>query len=397
MTPHRDWSATIQQRLQRQQRQHRQRDLHAYAVAGDVLLRDQRNGQTLINFSGNDYLGLSQHADLQAALANADNSPSGSGSGASRLVSGTRPEHDALEQALAALFGRDDALCFSSGFVANTSILQALAQRDDVLLLDKLCHASLIDGGRLAAAKLQRYRHADVNDCQLALQRSNSGTGMRIIASDGVFSMDGDQAPLRQLAALATAEQALLVIDDAHGIGVLGDSGLGLLEQEGLGQHEVPLLIGTFGKSFGLAGAFVTGNAALIDYLRNVCRGLIYSTAPSPRLVQAQLVALRLLQQEPWRRDGLQANIESFVVQARAAGVPLMPSTTAIQPVLIGDNQRALQAQEALRQKGVLVVAIRPPTVPEGTARLRITVSALHSKAQLKQLVDALSGLGLQP
>ncbi len=396
MTSHRDWSSTIQQRLQGQQQQHRQRHLHAYAVAGELLLRDLRNGQTLVNFSGNDYLGLSQHADLQAALANTDNSPSGSGSGASRLVSGTRPEHAALEQALAALFARDAALCFSSGFVANVSILQALAQRDDVLLLDKLCHASLIDGGRLAAAKLQRYRHADVDDCELTLQHS-SNSGMRIIASDGVFSMDGDQAPVRQLAALATAEQALLVIDDAHGIGVLGDNGLGLLEQEGLGQQEVPLLIGTFGKSFGLAGAFVTGNGALIDYLRNVCRGLIYSTAPSPCLVQAQLAALRVLQEEPWRRDCLQANIESFVAQARAAGVPLLASKTAIQPVLIGDNQRALAAQETLRQQGVLAVAIRPPTVPEGTARLRITLSALHSKAQLRQLIDALSRLELQP
>ncbi len=292
------------------------------------------------------------------------------------------------------MFKRDDALCFSSGFVANLSILQALAQRDDVLLLDKLSHASLIDGGRLASADLQRYRHADSNDCQQRLQAS-SRPGMRMIASDGVFSMDGDQAPVRQLAALAAAEQALLVIDDAHGIGVLGEQGLGLLEQEGLGQTEVPLLIGTFGKSFGLAGAFVTGDAALIDYLRNSCRGLIYSTAPPPPVLRAQLQALRLLQDESWRRERLRENIDWFVSRAKTAGIPLLPSTSAIQPLLIGANQAALQAQEALRQQGLLVVAIRPPTVPEGTARLRITLSAVHSKQQLQQLLAALSQLEL--
>ena len=394
LNQHRDWATTIQQRLQRQQQQHRRRQLHGYAVAGDALLRDQHSGQTLINFSGNDYLGLSQHPALRAALGDTGGEHAVSGAGASRLVSGNRPEHEDLEQALAALFKRDDALCFSSGFVANLSILQALAQRDDVLLLDKLCHASLIDGGRLASADLQRYRHADSNDCQQRLQAS-SRPGMRIIASDGVFSMDGDQAPVRQLAALAAAEQALLVIDDAHGIGVLGEQGLGLLEQEGLGQTEVPLLIGTFGKSFGLAGAFVTGDAALIDYLRNSCRGLIYSTAPPPPVLRAQLQALRLLQDESWRRERLRENIDWFVSRAITAGIPLLPSTSAIQPLLIGANQAALQAQEALRQQGLLVVAIRPPTVPEGTARLRITLSAVHSKQQLQQLLAALSQLEL--
>ena len=398
LNQHRDWATTIQQRLQRQQQQHRRRQLHGYAVAGDALLRDQHSGQTLINFSGNDYLGLSQHPALRAALADTGGDTGGehavSGAGASRLVSGNRPEHEDLEQALATLFKRDDALCFSSGFIANLSILQALAQRDDVLLLDKLSHASLIDGGRLASADLQRYRHADSNDCQQRLQAS-SRPGMRMIASDGVFSMDGDQAPVRQLAALAAAEQALLVIDDAHGIGVLGEQGLGLLEQEGLGQTEVPLLIGTFGKSFGLAGAFVTGDAALIDYLRNSCRGLIYSTAPPPPLLRAQLQALRLLQDESWRRERLRENIDWFVSRAKTAGIPLLPSTSAIQPLLIGANQAALQAQESLRQQGLLVVAIRPPTVPEGTARLRITLSAVHSKQQLQQLLAALSQLEL--
>lgn len=396
MNRHSDWSSTIQQRLQRQQQQQRQRRLHAYAVAGEGLLRDQASGQTLINFSGNDYLGLSQHPQLLAALAgnNGNNHANTVGSGASRLVTGTRPEHAALEQALAELFERDAALCFSSGFVANLSILQALVRRHDVLLLDKLSHASLIDGGRLADGNLLRYRHGDVNDCREQLQHS-SKTGLRVIASDGVFSMAGDQAPVRALVALAKAEQALLIIDDAHGIGVLGDQGLGLLQQEGLDQDAIPLLIGTFGKSFGLAGAFVTGTQTLIDYLRNVCRGLIYSTAPPPPLVQAQLTALKLLQTESWRRNKLHTNIAWFVEQASRAGVPLLPSSSAIQPLLLGDNQRALLAQETLRQQGLLVVAIRPPTVPEGTARLRITLSALHSEQQLRQLLDALAKLEL--
>jgi len=394
LNQHRHWATTIQQRLQRLQQQHRRRQLHGYAVAGDALLRDPHSGQNLINFSGNDYLGLSQHPALRAALSDTDGEHAVSGAGASRLVSGNRPEHEALEQALASLFQRDDALCFSSGFIANLSILQALAQRNDVLLLDKLCHASLIDGGRLASAELQRYRHADSDDCHQRLQAS-SKPGMRIIASDGVFSMDGDQAPVRQLAALAAAERALLVIDDAHGIGVLGEHGLGLLEQEGVGQTEVPLLIGTFGKSFGLAGAFVTGEAALIDYLRTSCRGLIYSTAPPPPVLRAQLQALRLLQDESWRRERLRENIDWFVSRAKTAGIALLPSASAIQPLLIGANQAALQAQEVLRQHGLLVVAIRPPTVPEGTARLRITLSAVHSKQQLQQLLAALSQLQL--
>lgn len=392
MTAQLDWSATIQQRQQRLRAQHLCRDTQAYRVAGDVLLHDDRSGQTLIHFCGNDYLGLSQHPALQAALASA--AAAGSGSGASRLVSGSRPEHDALEQALAEHFERDAALCFSSGFVANVSVLQALAQRDDVLLLDKLCHASLIDGARLAAAGYRRYRHNDVAHCrQLLLQSAR--TGMRVLASDGVFSMDGDQAPVQQLAALAAANRALLIIDDAHGIGVLGEHGLGLLEQQGLGQQQVPLLIGTFGKSFGLAGAFITGQADLIDHLRNVCRGLIYTTAAPPPLVHAQRVALRVQAEEGWRRERLRENIDWFVAHANVSGVPLLPSHSAIQPVLIGDNQLALQAQEALRLQGLLVVAIRPPTVPQGTARLRITLSALHSKRQLQQLIDALCQLEL--
>jgi len=394
MTAQRDWSTFIRQRQQRLHAQQRQRQTHAYSVAGDVLLHDDRSGQTLIHFCGNDYLGLSQHPALQAALASA--AAAGSGSGASRLVSGTRPQHAALEQALAEHFERDAAVCFSSGFVANVSVLQALAQRDDVLLLDKLCHASLIDGARLAAANARRYRHADVGHCRELLQQT-SRSGMRLLASDGVFSMDGDQAPVRQLAMLAAAQQALLIVDDAHGIGVLGARGLGLLEQEQLDQTQVPLLIGTFGKSFGLAGAFVTGPNDLLDHLRNVCRGLIYTTAPPPPLVRAQLAALLVQQQEDWRRVRLRDNIDWFVHHASAAGVPLLASESAIQPVLIGDNRRAVQAQETLHQHGLLVVAIRPPTVPEGTARLRITLSALHTRAQMQQLIDALSRLQLQP
>ncbi len=392
MTLPRDWSSTIAQRRQRQQQQHRQRHLYSYAVAGAALLRDQVSGATLINFSGNDYLGLNQHPQLLAALAVGHGGACGSG--ASRLVCGTRPEHTALEQALATLFARDDALCFSSGYVANVSVLQALAQHHDVVLLDKLCHASLIDGGRLAAARLLRYRHADAAHCRQRLQQCDRA-GLRVIASDGVFSMDGDQAPVQQLAALAARNQALLIIDDAHGIGVLGDRGLGVLEQQGLGQDDVPLLLGTFGKALGLGGAFVTGTHALIDHLRNACRGLIYSTAPPPPLVAAQLTALRLLQTESWRRDRLRENIDWFVGHADAAGIPLLPSSSAIQPLLIGANQQALQVQETLRRQGLLVVAIRPPTVPEGTARLRITLSALHSKQQLRKLLDALAKLEL--
>lgn len=349
--------------------------------------------QRLLAFCTNDYLGLAQDPRLIAALKKAADE-SGVGSGSAHLICGHRREHAALEEALADWTGRERALLFSTGYMANLGIMQALLQRGELCVQDKLNHACLLDGARLAEAVLKRYPHADVDVA--ARQLHGDGEGCALLATDGVFSMDGDIAPLRELAALCKREAATLMLDDAHGLGVLGEDGAGSVAEAGLSERDVPVLMATLGKALGCSGAFVAGSAALTDGLMQFARTYIYTTAMPPALAAATHCAVTLARTESWRRDKLNQLIRRFRRGAEELGLPLMPSRTAIQPLLLGSAQHALDAARALEDQGLLVVAIRPPTVPQGQARLRITLSAAHEEAHVDRLLEALASLRLK-
>jgi 8-amino-7-oxononanoate synthase len=348
------------------------------------------DGRELIQFTSNDYLGLRTHPALIEAAQTAMRR-FGLGAGAAHLITGHSHEHHALEEELAQFTGRERALLFSSGYMANLGVMAALAGRHDVVLADRLNHASLLDAVRLAGARLKRYAHADAADAQRALEGD-----ARLIVTDGVFSMDGDLAPLPQLAALAQQRGAWLMVDDAHGFGVQGAQGAGSLEQCGLDARQVPILIGTLGKACGTFGAFVAGDALLIEYLLQRARTYIYTTALPPALAAATRAALRLVRTESWRRERLRALVHRFRTAAAAHALPLLPSTTPIQPLLQGDAAQALQSAARLEQLGFLVSAIRPPTVPRGSARLRITLCAAHREQDVDALVAALAALHAQ-
>jgi 8-amino-7-oxononanoate synthase len=339
-----------------------------------------------------DYLGLAQHPQLIAALKRVADDE-GVGSTSAHLICGHRAEHAALEEALAAWTGRARVLLFSTGYMANLGVLQALLARGDVCVQDKLNHACLLDGAQLSGAELKRYPHADV--AAASRQLVSRSEAAALLATDGVFSMDGDVAPLRELAALCSRERATLMVDDAHGLGVLGEDGAGSVRAGGLGQREVPILMATLGKALGCAGAFVAGSAALIDGLMQFARPYAYTTAMPPALAAAALAAVRLAQTEAWRREKLAALIERFRRGAGELGLPLSASISAIQPLLLGSADAALAAALALERQGLLVSAIRPPTVPQGHARLRITLSAAHEEGHVDQLLAALETLRL--
>jgi 8-amino-7-oxononanoate synthase len=342
----------------------------------------------LRNFCSNDYLGLARHPRVIAAMTEATERY-GAGSGASHLVTGHGPEHAALEEELAAFTGRERALVFSTGYMANLGVIAALAERHDVIIQDKLNHASLIDAARLAGAKLQRYAHGDTSSARELLVAA--GGANALIVTDGVFSMDGDLAPLLELAAAARAAKAWLIVDDAHGLGVVGHTGRGTLEHFALGSDSVPILIGTFGKAFGSFGAFVAASADVIEYLIQTARTYIYTTALPPGVAAATRAALRVATDESWRRERVHDHIQRFRSQALAQSLPLMDSATPIQPVIVGTAARALAVSRVLERAGYLVTAIRPPTVPQGSARLRVTLSAAHEEADIEGLVAALS------
>jgi 8-amino-7-oxononanoate synthase len=347
-------------------------------------------GQRLLSFCSNDYLGLARHPQLIDALICAAQEE-GLGSTSAHLICGHRAEHAELEEALAAWTGRELALLFSTGYMAILGVLQALLGRGDVCVQDKLNHACLLDGAKLSGAELKRYPHADVAAARRQLDTRPDAVAL--LATDGVFSMDGDVAPLRELAALCADAQATLMVDDAHGLGVLGPHGSGTVNAAGLGQHQVPVLMATLGKALGCAGAFVAGPAALIEGLLQFARPYIYSTAMPPALAAAALEAVQLAQTETWRRAKLAALITRFRRGAGELGLPLLTSSSAIQPLLLGSAAAALAAAQALEQRGLLVTAIRAPTVPAGQARLRITLSAAHETAHVDQLLGALESL----
>lgn len=355
-------------------------------VAGPHGVELEVDGRRCVNFCSNDYLGLAADARVAQAARRAL-AESGTGSGAAALVSGYNREHRLLEEALAEFTRRPRALLFGSGWAANLGVLRALLGRGDTLIADELNHASLIDGGRLSGAAYVRAGHADSAAVEAAL-RAAPADGLRLVATDAVFSMDGDLAPLAQLAGLCRAHDAALMVDDAHGFGVLGDSGRGTVE---LAATAPDVYVATLGKALGVAGAFVAGSEELIEFLVQRARSWIFSTAPPPALAAAARRALDILQAEPERRGRLHALVRRLRDSAAARGVTLAPSTTPIQPLIVGDERRALALSAELLRRGYWVTAIRPPTVPAGTARLRITLSAAHSFEQIDGLCDALA------
>jgi 8-amino-7-oxononanoate synthase len=346
-------------------------------------------GKRLLGFASNDYLGLAQHPALREALIDAA-SRWGVGATAAPLLGGRRDEHAALEEALARWTGRERALLFVDGWAANLGTVAGLLDRGDVCVEDKLNHASLIDAARLAGCELKRYPHADVDGARRQLESRPDAAA--ILAIDGVFSMDGDVAPLAALASLCREQHAALMVDDAHGLGVLGPDGGGSVAEAALTQDDVPILMATLGKALGVAGAFVAGSAALVDALVQNARPFIYATAMPPALAAAARAAVDVVRFESWRRDRLARLIVHFRSAARERGLALMPSRTPIQPLVIGASDAALALAAKLEEAGFYAPAIRPPTVPEGKARLRIALTALHTESDLERLADAIAG-----
>ncbi len=352
---------------------------------GPAVIIDNRR---YLSFCSNDYLGLANHPKIVAALQQGA-VKYGVGSGASHLISGHSRAHHQLEERLAELTGRPRSLLFSTGYMANLGVLSALARRGDIIFEDRLNHASLIDAGLLSGAQLQRYPHGDTE--ALMGRLAGAGKRLRFIASDGVFSMDGDLAPLPRLVDLAQQYDACLMIDDAHGFGVMGIHGRGTLEHYNYGVMEVPVLVCTLGKALGVFGAFVAGNEALIETLIQHARTYVYTTALPPAVAFATMASLELLEQESWRRKQLFNLVKQFRDGASQLGLPIRSSMTPIQPLIVGDSETALDISRTLHNQGILISAIRPPTVPEGSARLRITLSAGHTQSDIEQLLDALN------
>lgn len=347
----------------------------------------QLEGKTIINFCSNDYLGLANHPAVVLAFKQAVDRY-GIGSGSAHLICGHSTAHHQLEEELAAFTGRERALLFSTGYQANLGAIAALVGRGDAVFEDRLNHASLLDGGLLSGARFKRYAHADVAD--LAHHLTNVA-GNKLIVSDGVFSMDGDFAPLKNLVDVAKHHEAWLMIDDAHGLGVIGAQGGGLLAHYGLSQADVPVLMGTLGKALGTFGAFIAGSEVLIETLIQKARTYIYTTALPPAIAEATRASLKIVITESWRRDKLNQLIARFRLGAGQLGLALMPSVSAIQPIVIGDSQKTVAISQALLDAGFLVSAIRPPTVPQGSARLRVTFSAGHEAQHVDCLLDALA------
>ncbi len=366
---------------------YRRRQVVESPQAAEVMI----DGEKFLNFSSNDYLGLASHPQVIKAFKDGADRW-GVGSGAAHLVTGHSTPHHALEEELAEYTGRPRALLFSTGYMANLGAVSSLLGRGDTVVEDRLNHASLIDAGILSRAKFRRFAHADPAD--LALQLGRSENGDTLVLTDGVFSMDGDLAPLPDLVQVSQAAGAWLMVDDAHGLGVVGATGRGSLEHFGMGISEVPVLIGTLGKALGTFGAFVAGTEDLVETLIQQARSYIYTTALPPAVAEATRTSLRLAQTDQWRRDKLKMLITRFRQGATELGLPLMESFTPIQPLLLGKASRAMEVSQMMREAGFLLSAIRPPTVPQGTARLRITFSATHEVEHVERLLDALLNAG---
>ena len=372
------------------QKQHR----HQLGLLRDVKTVDspqgifvKRGGRELINFSSNDYLGLANCDELKAAAVRGVENW-GLGAGASHLICGHQTPHELLENEIAEFVGAEKAIVFSTGYMANLAVPNAFLSRHDLLLQDKLNHASLIDAGLLTRATAQRYRHLDVEHASQLVAASSQPHIM--LATDGVFSMNGSLADVKRLSQLCDHEDRLLLVDDAHGFGVLGARGAGTLDAAGLHPTGQTLMVGTLSKAAGSFGAFVAGDEVLIDHLIQHARPYIYTTALPPSIVEASREGIRLFQSQAWRREKLQEHVANFRALSEDRGIELLPSNTPIQSVVFDSAAAAVSASERLEQAGFLVVAIRPPTVPEGTSRLRITLSASHDREQIKALVEVM-------
>ena len=346
------------------------------------------DGKKVLSFCSNDYLGLANHPDIINSFKQAVDKY-GVGSGSAHLVSGHSAEHHALEEELANFMGTERALLFSTGYMANLGVVSALCDRHSEIYEDKINHASLLDAALLSRAKRIRYPHLDTNNLEERL--TSSGSSNKFIISDGVFSMDGDLAPLDKLVSLAKNNNAMLMIDDAHGIGVLGKKGRGIVEHFNLDTKQVPIIVGTLGKAFGTAGAFVAGSDELIETLIQKSRSYIFTTAMPAAVAAATRQSLKIIEEENWRREKLQSLVKLFRKGAEENGLELINSITPIQPIIIGSSEKALALSEKLLEKNILISAIRPPTVPEGTARLRVTFSATHTEEHVNKLLDVLN------
>jgi len=386
--------------LEAEHQTRRRTTVDGFVESGNRLLTTVE-GRTVVDFSSNDYLGLAHHPAVAAEMS-ACASRTGAGSAASHLITGHGIEHERLEEELAAFLGRERALLFSTGYMANLGVMTTLAGRGELVLLDRLSHASIIDGALLSGARFKRYTHGDAGAAERAI--AENADEVAVVATDGVFSMDGDIAPLPGLAKAAAASRAWLVVDDAHGIGVLGANGRGSLEHCGMTTDEVPVLIGTLGKALGSFGAFVAGSRDLIEFLIQKARPYIYTTALPQPVAAATRKALEISQRETWRRERVLALTERFRRAARKAGIALLNAeapplagaaspATPVQPIVLGNSEATLHAQRELLRAGFRVVAIRAPTVARGSERLRITLSASHTEGQVDSLVEALNGI----
>lgn len=363
---------------------------HRRVVSGPQDVNLCIDGMPYLAFCSNDYLGLANHPLIVKSFQDAANHY-GVGSGASHLISGHSVEHHQLEEELADFVGRSRVLLFSTGYMANLGAITALVQRGDAVFEDRLNHASLLDGGLSSGARFKRYRHNDVGHLSTLLQASSGAN--RLVVTDTVFSMDGDIAPLSELAHKCREHDAWLMVDDAHGFGVLGDNGQGALAEANLSEVDVPVLMGTLSKAAGSSGAFIAGSDELIEALIQFARPYIYTTAMPPATAAASRMSLRIIKKESWRREKLRYLIQYFKTKAQSMCLPLMASDTAIQPIVIGDAQRAMSISQGLANQGILVTAIRPPTVPDGSSRLRITLSANHEEEHVDHLLTRLCDL----
>lgn len=348
--------------------------------------RMQVDGRDVLLFAGSNYLDLARHPEVVEAAERASRDY-GCAAGGSRLITGNLVCHEALEAELAGFFDREAALAFNTGYMANVGVIPAIVGPGDVLVSDELNHASIIDGARLARADVAVFRHGDVDGFSETLERVRPGARRVLVAVDGVYSMDGDVAPVAEIVKRAHDHDAIVLLDDAHGTGCLGSRGRGTAEAAGV-LAEVDILMGTLGKSIGSFGAFVAGGAKLRELLVNTARSFIFSCALAPAQVEAARVSLRLVDQEPWRRERLAANCDRLRVRLDDAGISTAPSTTHILPVVIGDNATTMSVCEGLLERGFYAQGIRHPSVPEGTARLRITPMATHTEDE----IDALAG-----
>ena len=348
-------------------------------------------GRQILLFASNDYLGLAMHPEVIQASVEATQR-FGAGSGAARLVSGSLPPHQELETALAEFKGTEAALTYSSGYLANIGTIPALIGQGGLILADRLCHASLIDGCRLSAADFRIYRHSDMSHLKSLLSARRQAR-RTLIVTDGLFSMDGDLAPLPELSRLAQAYEADLYIDDAHGTGVMGPHGRGTAEHFDL-EASIPFQMGTLGKAFGSSGAYLAGSSTLIQYLMNTSRSFIFTTAPPPGTAAAATTAIQIIQQEPERRARLWANRERLFTGLTQLGFSLSPSVSPIIPILVGSAETALSFARYLFTEGVYAPAIRPPTVPDATSRIRITVTSEHTPGHIEQALAAFQRAG---